>query len=99
MHQRVQSEDLDVGIVFDVDVDVRDDDGIDMHLDILPDFGVEVIEVDLHVTGADRERGAVLVPRAAGILRAQRVADGFKATGGVGRGADVVERRLLGMSA
>ena len=30
---------------------------------------------------------------------AQRVADGFKATGGVGRGADVVERRLLGMSA
>ena len=30
---------------------------------------------------------------------AQRVADGFKRTGGVARGADVVERRLLGLPA
>jgi MGT family glycosyltransferase len=30
---------------------------------------------------------------------ARRVADGFKATGGVARGADAVERRLLGLSA
>jgi len=30
---------------------------------------------------------------------AQRVAEGFKATGGVARGAEVVERRLLSLPA
>jgi hypothetical protein len=30
---------------------------------------------------------------------ARRVAEGFTATGGVGRGADLVERRVLGLNA
>jgi hypothetical protein len=30
---------------------------------------------------------------------AKRVADGFEATGGVSHGADVIERRLLGLPA
>ena len=30
---------------------------------------------------------------------AQQVADGFQATGGVAHGADVIERRLLGLTA
>jgi UDP:flavonoid glycosyltransferase YjiC (YdhE family) len=30
---------------------------------------------------------------------AQRVADGFKATGGVAHGADVVEQQLIGLTA